>query len=200
MHHVITITRQFGSLGRLIGRRVAEKLGYAYYDRDIIEKAAAALGEPVYALSEYDGHTFTKYGKMMFPLGFGAKSKQKALFDIEKKVILDLASEKDCVIIGRCADYILSDAGAPSLYSVFLYAPYGARLNYCLKTLGLTPEAAEVYMEKVDDARKQFYREHTGEPFESLRYRNALIDTSALPMEQTAELICHGAAMRFQDR
>lgn len=200
MHNIITITRQFGSLGRLIGKRVAEKLGYAYYDRDIIEKAADALGEPVYSLSEYDGHTFTKYGKMMFPLGFGAKAKQKKLFEIEKKVILDLASEKDCVIIGRCSDYILSEANVPSRYSVFLYAPSGARLNYCMKALGLTPEAAEMYMEKVDSAREQFYREHTGESFESLRYRNALIDTSVLPMEQTAELICYGASLRFQNQ
>ena len=195
--HVITVTREFGSLGRLIARGVAEQLGYEYDDRDIIETAAEEIAEPVYELNEYDGHQYSKYGRMMFPLGYGIKSKQKKLFEIEKKVILDFATSKNCVIVGRCSDYILKEAGLENVYSVFIYAPHPARFNYCIKNLGLTNEAAEVYMEKVDKAREAFYIEHTGEKFHSLKYRNLLVDSSALPMEQTIDLICKGASMKF---
>lgn len=195
--HVITVTRQFGSLGRIIAKRVADKMGFEYYDRDIIEKAAEEIAEPVYELNEYDGHQYSKYGRMMFPLGYGIKSKQKKLFEIEKKVILDLAMTKNCVIVGRCSDYIVKEAGIENSYSVFIYAPHPARFSYCMKNLGLTDEAAEVYMEKVDKAREAFYIEHTGEKFKSVKYRDLLIDSSALPINQTVELICKGASMKF---
>ena len=197
--NAITITRQFGSLGRLIAKRVADKLGYEYYDREIIEKAAEEMGEPVYNLSEYDGHSYTKYGKMMFPLGYGVKNKQKKLFEIEKQVILSLASEKNCVIVGRCSDYILAESNRVNHYSVFIYAPYEARFNYCLKELGLTPEGAEVYIEKVDSARKIFYHEHTGENFESLTYRNTMVDSSFMNQDKVADLICEGARLKFSE-
>lgn len=196
---VITITRQFGSLGRLIAKDVAAALGYEYYDRDIIEKAAEELGEPVYSLSEYDGHSYSKYGKMMFPLGYGVKNKQKKLYEIEKRVILNLSASHNCVIVGRCSDYILAEAQVRNLYSVFIYAPYEARFNYCLKELGLTPEGAEVYMEKVDEARKAFYMEHTGEAFESIRYRNLLVDSSSMPREKIVQMICEAAKLRFAE-
>lgn len=81
---VITITRQFGSLGRLIARQVAERLGFEYYDRDIIEAAAEKMGEDVYGLLEYEGNAVSPYRKMMVPLGYGVSAKQKKLFEIEK--------------------------------------------------------------------------------------------------------------------
>lgn len=198
--NVITVTRQFGSLGRLIAKSVADKLGYEYYDRDIVEKAAEELGEPVYSLSEYGEHSYTKYGKMMFPLGYGVKNKQKKLFEIERRVILELASKKNCVIVGRCSDYILAEVNKKKHFSVFIYAPYEARFNYCLKELGLTPEGAEVYIEKVDSARKVFYKEHTGEGFDSLKYRNMLIDSSFMSKDKIVDLICEGARLAFSKK
>lgn len=195
--HVITVTRQFGSLGRIIASKVAEKMGFEYYDRDIIEKSAEQIAEPVYELSEYDGHQYSKYGRMMFPLGYGIKAKQKKLFEFEKEVIIDFASKKDCVIVGRCSDYILKEAGFENVYSVFIYAPHSARFGFCMKNLGLTDEAAEVYMEKVDKARSLFYEEHTGEKFESVKYRNLLVDSSAMDIDNTVELICNAARLKF---
>lgn len=196
--HVITITRQFGSLGRIIGQKVAAELGYAYYDRDIIEKAAEETGEPVYDLADYDGHSYSKYGKMMFPLGNGLSGKQKKLFDIEKKVMLGLSAQHDCVIIGRCSDYVMHEAGVEKLFSVFIYAPYNARYNFCLNVLGLQPEAAEVYIGKVDAARERFYKEYTGKEFDSPAYRNLMLDSSAFKMEDAVQLICKAALMNFR--
>jgi cytidylate kinase len=194
---VITITRQFGSLGRPIGKNVAEAMGFEYFDRDIIEKAAEEMGEPVGMLSDIDERMFSNYGRMMFPLGSGLQSKQKRLFEIEKKVILNLAGGHDCVIIGRCSDCIMHEAGVQNVYSVFVYAPYTSRFNNCLRTLGLTPEAAEVYIDKVDAAREKYYEEYTGEKFESLKYRDIMLDSSAMPLEDSVKIICEGARLKF---
>jgi len=194
---VITITRQFGSLGRPIGKVVAETMGFEYFDRDIIEKAADEMGEPVDTLSDFDERMLSNYGRMMFPLGNGLQSKQRRLFEVEKKVILNLANGHDCVIIGRCSDYILHEAGMQNVYSLFIYAPYTSRFNNCLRTLGLTPEAAEVYIDKVDAAREKYYGEYTGEKFESLKYRDLMLNSSALPLEDSVKILCEGARLKF---
>jgi pyruvate carboxylase subunit A len=194
---VITITRQFGSLGRMIGEKISEMMNFEYFDRDIIEKSAIEMGKPVYELSEFDGQTASKYGRMMFPLGHGFADKQRKLFEIEKKIILEFAEKRNCVIVGRCSDFILHEAEFSNVYSVFIYAPYNARFNYCLNTLGLTPEAAEVYIEKVDTARNKFYQEYTGEYFDSIKYRNLMVDSSTLSIDDTAKLICEGAILKF---
>jgi cytidylate kinase len=176
---------------------VAEKMGFDYYDRDIIEMAAVNMGEPIYMLSEYDNHKMTTYSKMMHPLGFGAVLKQNKLFDIERNIVLDLARKKDCVIVGRCADYILTEAGHESLYNVFIYASYAARYNYCLKNLGFTEDYVEKHIERIDKARSEYYQKYTGEKFESLKYRNLLIDSASMEMRQIVETIRRCARIKF---
>lgn len=197
--NVITVTRQFGSLGRPIAKMVAERLGYEYYDRDIIEMAAEKMGEPVYKLSEYDEHIVTPYGKMAFPLGFGASEKQNKLFEIEKKIIIEFAAKKNCVMVGRCSDYVLREGGFHHLLNVFIYAPYGARYNYCLKNLGFTEDAVEKYIEKIDHGRSGFYKKYTGERFDSITYRDLMVDSSSMTIEKVVELICTASKLKFNE-
>lgn len=197
--NVITITRQFGSLGRPIAKMVAERLGYQYYDRDIIEMAAEKMGESVYKLSEYDEHIITPYGKMAFPLGFGTAEKQSKLFEIEKKIIVEIAGKQNCVVVGRCADFILREAGFKKLYNVFIYAPYGARYNYCLNNLGFNVDAVEKYIDKIDIGRSGFYKKYTGKTFESTTYRDLMVDSSSMPIEKVVELICTAAKLKFNE-
>lgn len=79
----ITITRQFGSLGRAIGKEVAQKLGYHYYDREIIESSSPIIGDTIEELSEFDGHMFgNTFDKMMYPLGLGKARRQKQVFEV----------------------------------------------------------------------------------------------------------------------
>lgn len=194
---VITITREFGSLGRPIARQVAERLGFDYYDRDMIEVVAESMGEEVKELLEYGENGTSPYRKMMNPLGYGALAKQKKLFEIEKKIILDYASKRNCVIVGRCADYILSTAMKKNLFNVFIYAPYSARYNFCVDNLGLTPDAAADYMEKVNKAREEFYKKQTGEPFHSTKYRHMMIDSSSMSMCDVVDTICIASQKRL---
>ena len=195
---VITITREFGSLGRPIARQVAERLGFDYYDRDMIETVAESLGEEVKDLLEYSEENLASpYRKMMKPLGYGAAAKQKKLFEIEKKVILDYANSRNCVIVGRCADYVLRSAGKKKLFNVLIYAPYSARYNFCVDRLGLTPEATADYMDKINKARADFYKKQTGERFDSPKYRHMMIDSSCMKMSDIIDVICSSAEKSF---
>ena len=125
------------------------------------------------------------------------RQNRKNFLKLKKRIIEEIAKEHDCVIIGRCSDYILHETEIKDLFSVFVYAPYTSRFNNCLKALGLGPEAAEVYLDKVDSAREKFYEEYTGETFTSPKYRNLMIDSSALPIEDTVKIISIAAKTKF---
>lgn len=196
--NVITITRQFGSMGRPIAKAVAEKLGFAYYDRDIIDAAASSVSMPVEKYLEMSDKPLSKYDKMMYPLGIGDAVKQDMIFEAEKKAILKLAEKQNCVIVGRCSDYILSTAKKKELLSIFIYAPVETRERFCQKELGILPEKVDDYIIRVDSGREEYYKRHTGEDFKSPRYRNMMLDSAVLPMEEAVELICQMAKFRFK--
>lgn len=194
--YCITITRQFGSLGRAIGKRVAEQLDFHYYDRDIIEAASPIIGETIEDLSEFDGHMFgNAFDKMIYPLGFGKAKRQKQVFEVEKSIIMEHADYENCVIIGRCSDDILKNKR--NHLSVFIFAPYKERIKNCEEELGLSHEMAVNYIAKVDKAREDFYEMITGNDFEGVNSRQLLIDSSLLGVDGTADLIVQIAKKKF---
>lgn len=183
----ITITREFGSMGRAIGKVVANKLGFKYYDRDIIENAAPLAGENLEILGKFDGHDYSPFAKMAHPLGYGNRSLQKKLFDAESSIIMEYAHYNNCVIIGRCSDYILRNK--KNNLSIFIYAPYNKRLDNCKKELRLSEEDAIRYISGVDKGREDFYKLITKSRFDDVENRHLLIDSSVLGIEGTADLI-----------
>lgn len=196
MPHIITVTRQFGSLGRQIARQVAEKLDMKYYDRDIIDITAQNMGINLDELLECEGHSLSIYDRMMHPLGLGNAAAQERLYKIEKSVILELATNEDCVFVGRCVDYLLKDV--PDVLSVYVYAPIEHRLKTSVETFGLSDKEARKYVEGVDKARMDFYKHNIGAHYDSRLYRNLLIDSSEFGVEGSAELICSAAKLKFQ--
>lgn len=197
MGNVITITREFGSMGRVIARLVAEKMNYKYYDRDIIELAAKELRENIAELSAFEDKKISIFQKMMYPLGRGTSSMQNKIYEMEKSIILDLASSGNCVIVGRCSDYILYESKHPSMLSAFIYAPYDKRIISCENELGLSQEMAEEYVENVDKARRDFYKLHTGVSFYSTKYRHIMLDSSIASHEVCANIICSAAKNKY---
>lgn len=200
MYNVIAITREFGSLGRQIAKFVAEKMNYAYYDREEIDKVAKKLDLKVDDMF-VDERKLGKgiYGKMMYPLGNGGYEKQEKLYECERQVIEYLAMRKNCVFVGRCSDYILKMANNCNLFSVHIYAPYSAKYSNGMNNFGLTSEALMECMDKVDGARELFYKRHTGEAFDSKKYRDMLIDSSIANPSQIAEMICFCAKIKFNE-
>lgn len=196
MKEIITVTREFGSLGRPIAREVANRLGMKYYDRDIIDIAARNMGMNVDQLLDYEGKQLTVYDKMMHPLGFGDAAAQERLYKMEKSVILELATNDKCVFVGRCVDYLLKDV--KDVLSIYIYAPYEERLKNCIDTLHLSEKEAKKYIKGVDKARMDFYKYNCGSDYNKTKYRHLLIDSSAFGEEVTVDTICNLARARFK--
>lgn len=195
MKDIITITRQFGSLGRPIAHEVADKLGMKYYDRDIIDIAARNMGMNIDELLDYEGKKLTVYDKMMYPLGLGDAVAQNRLYKMEKSVILELATNDKCVFVGRGVDYLLKDL--KNVINIYIYAPYEERLKNCIETLHLSEHDAKKYIKGVDKARAEFYKRNCGNDYTVTRYRHLLIDSSALGEELTIDTICNIAKSKF---
>ncbi len=106
-HYVVTIQRQFGSMGRPIARKMSEILGIDFYDRDIVEAAAKQLDLPVSVVKKEEERAHTQYpnpfSRMCFPLDDGTSATQDDIFEAQKKVIRQIAEKETCIIVGRCA-------------------------------------------------------------------------------------------------
>lgn len=199
-YNVITVTRQFGSLGRKIAREVADNLGYEYYDRDIIELAVKEMRGDIEKLSAFDQQPISPFEKMMHPLGLGNTKMKRALFEMEKSIMVDLASSRNCVIVGRCSDFVLREYGIAdaNMLNVFIYAPIDKRLINCKEELHLEdPGEAYLYLTGVDKAREEFYKHCTKHKFSSNKYRHLLIDSSVAGYSKVAGIITETAKIKF---
>ena len=109
---IITITRQFGSLGRPIAKLVSEKLNIQYYDRDIVEQASEQLCLPVSQIDQLEekAEKATRNGfmRMMYPLGTQTSAMQNKIFEAQKNIMRFLAERESCIIVGRCSDFIFA--------------------------------------------------------------------------------------------
>lgn len=192
---VIAVTRQFGSLGRPIAREVAKKLGLKFIDREIIEKAAERMGYKIDELEKIDNHRIKGLARMKYPLGIGGRDTQDKLFEIEKSIILEYATYENCVIVGRCANFILKNR--PNVLKVHIYAPYEKRLDMSIEDLHLSKGEAKSMINKVDEARSSYYLYHTGEMFDSTAYQDILLNSSMLSFDENVRLLCDIAKDRF---
>lgn len=192
--YVITITREFGSLGRPIAKRLSELLGIEYYDRDIVEATAKKMNLPVSTLSKNEEKK-SNFWRMLFPLGTESSEQQKRIFDVQTQIIQDLAAKGSCIIVGRCADYILQDE--PNAIHVYIYAPYADRLANCVGTLGMEKGEAKRMIAEVDTARiayhKHFAKYTPGDP----RYKHIIINSALLEVEGTAQALANIVRQRF---
>lgn len=194
-HYTVTITRQFGSLGRPIAKELAEILGIEYYDRDIVEETAKKLGMPVSVISDQEETVKSGFFKMGFPLGMGTSEKQLEIFNEQVKIIRDLAEKESCIIVGRCSDYILRNQ--KNCINVFIYAPYEARLRNCVDILHMEKEEAKKMIAKVDKARDSYHKTFAKFLPGDFEHKDVLIDSSMLGVEGTAKALADIIRARF---
>ncbi len=192
---VITIGREYGSGGRTIGKLVAEKLGIPYYDRELVDQAAKGSGLAVEAIEEndqivtrsflYDLAIGTSYGYVNstgVPLDLNTQ-----VFLAQRETILEF-SKSPCVIVGRCADYILRER--EDVLRVFIYATKKARLERIVKEYGEDPAKAEKLLAQSDKRRARHYEEFTDSIWGARRNYDILLNSGAYGTEKTAEIIC----------
>ena len=192
---VVTITRQFGSLGRPIARMVSENLGIEYYDRDIVEMTSKDLNLPVSAISDVEESAKSAFFNMNYPLGMGTTSIQDSVFAVQKKIIVDLAERESCIIVGRCADHILEDY--KNIIHIFIYAPYEARLKNCVERLNMRPDEAKKMIASVDKARESYHRHYCGYVMSDKEHKHVMIDSSLLGVEGTCDILTEIIRKRF---
>lgn len=195
---VVSITRQFGSLGRPIAKRLSELLDVEYYDRDIVEMAAKEMGEPVSVVSEIEETSKSFFSKMKFPLGTGEKAMKDRLFEIQKNIIAGIADRESCIIVGRCSDYILKDY--KNCIKIYIYAPYEKRYDNCIHALNMQPKEAKKMIADVDRVRDEYHRTYANFLPADPRYKDIMIDSSLLGVEGTAQVLADIVKKKFLSR
>ncbi|WP_294379202.1 cytidylate kinase family protein [uncultured Clostridium sp.] len=187
-NYVITISRQFGSLGRPIAKKIAEMLDIKYYDRDILDKVikSANINED---LGENDELAETdSYRRMMYPLGTVSEDRQEKIFEMQKEIIEQIAQKESCVIVGRCSDYILRNH--TNHFSIFIYAPYEERRKNCIKQLKIDENCVDNLINKIDNARQSYVMHYAKTYSEDIVYKDILIDSSLYSnIDDTAKIV-----------
>ena len=194
--YIITIVREFGSMGRPIARRLSELLGIEFYDRDIVEETARKMNLPVSVISINEENQGSAYSRMRFPLGKSSREKQDEIFRVQSEIIRSLAKRESCVIVGRCSDYILRDF--ENRLSICVYAPFEKRIENCVSSLGMDEETAMQMTVEVDKARRKYHKRYANYSPEDIKNKNLLIDSSFFGIEGTARLIAEIAKSKFE--
>lgn len=168
MSRIITVGRQFGSGGRELGRRLAETLGIQYYDREIITEIAKKT-----SLSEEYVHNIIERKPMgLYPITIGKSFayvgeysviQQQSVYKAQDQIIKELAEKSDCVIVGRCADYILRESKP---FRIFVYAGMESRISRCISRAASGENTGEREIKRqikeIDRNRSKYYEFYTG--------------------------------------
>lgn len=194
-NYVITFTRQFGSLGRQVAQKVSEILEIEYYDRDIVEHAAKKMNLPSSTVTEAEESVKASLFNMQYPLGIGTTKIQDKIFETQKELINEYAEKENCIVVGRCADYILRDH--PNSLHFFLYASYEERIVNCVNALYLSVAEAKKMIKSVDSARASYHKHYAGYLPGDRNHYDILINTAMLGVDGTAELIAEIAKKKF---
>ena len=175
MKKVITITRQFGSGGREIGKKLAEAYGIPFYDNEIISRAAKDTGfaEAAFERAEDKASNSLLYsiamGMNVFSsqdVGFSGLSLDDRIFLAQSKVIRNVAKEGPCVIVGRCADYILKNQ--ENVVNLFIRATLDFRIKRAIEVEGIPKEKSAEMVMKKDKSRANYYKYHSGERWDNV--------------------------------
>ena len=185
--YTVTITREFGSMGRPIARKLSELLNIEFYDRDIVEETARKMDLPLSVISKVEENQGSAYAKMKFLLGRFSRDRQDEIFEVQSELIRNLAQKESCVIVGRCADYVLRDFDR--CLNIYIYAPFEKRIENCVKYLGMDEDVAIKMTIEIDKARKQYHKKYANYYPADINNKNLMIDSNFFGVEGTADLI-----------
>lgn len=188
-HVVITVSREYGSGGRYVGRLIADKLGIKFYDKEIITKLAEATG-----LSEeyIENNEQKRDASAILNNGFymGLDNADE-LFVKETELIKELAAKDSCVIIGRCADFILKDE--KNVIKVFVYSGMEDKIKRATQIYGYEEDKAKKEIERIDKLRANHYKHYTDKDWKDFSNYDICINSDLLGVEKSAEVICNMA-------
>ena len=190
---IITISREFGSGGRTIGREVAQRLGIPFYDKELVEQVALASGFAPQYVEEHGEHAPSRsrlsyaFSQQGVPGVMSGMSTADFLWSIQCRVIQQLADEGPCVIVGRNADYILKDRS--DCLNVFIHADLDTRADRILRLYGESEKSPEARLHEKDKRRKINYQHYTGRTWGHANNYHLCLDSGTLGIDQCIELI-----------
>lgn len=199
MKRVITIGRQYGSAGHDIGEMVAEALGYSFYDKELVELAARASNIAPEAVKGLDEKATSS---LLYSLANGSYSVRgmsgplyyemplnDKLFLAQSEIIKEKAKSENCVIVGRCADYVLEEEEDIELINVFIHAPADYRIQRVADAFGLTAKKAKERVVKTDKQRKTYYNYYANRDWGEIENYDICLNSGTLGIERSAKMI-----------
>ena len=183
---IITLSREYGSGGRYIGKLVAEKLGIKLYDKEFVAKLAEETG----LSSEYIENNEQKRGALETLNNgyYSGLSNSDELFIKESELIKKVASENSCVIVGRCADFILKEN--KNVFKVFVYSNMENKIKRTTNIYGLDKNKAEKEINRINKLRANHYKYYTEKDWSNPENYDICINSDSLGVERAADLIC----------
>lgn len=201
MGKIITISREFGSGGRELARRLAEALGYDYYDKEVITE----ISKHTDLSEDFVRNVMHSRPHSLYPITVGHSisysndhsfHQMQSVFAAQNEILNGLADKSDCVIVGRCADYVLKDRNP---YRIFVYADMEFKVNRCINRADNEENLNEKQMKKhilaIDKQRAKFYNFYTSQKWGDKNYYDLMVNSSKTPIKEIAPAI----AKMFKD-
>lgn len=192
MKSIITISREFGSGGHSIGEAVAKKLGYRFFDRELVNQVAERSGfSPEFI--EGSGEYASAKNSLLFAIATANQYTMNGISMLDKlyieqtKIIEEIAQEGNCVIVGRCADYILREYR--DCLHVFIHADMKSRAKRIVERFGEQERPAEKRLNEKDQRRKVYYKNYTGRTWGQAQNYDLCLNSGVLGSERCVELI-----------
>ncbi len=190
-HRVITIAREFGSGGHLLGEMLSKELGIRLYDKEFIHLAAQESGMDEAYIRKNEQSIPSFWLKSVYAQNKNTVEQSMApddvLFVAESKIVQEAAAKEDCVIVGRCADFVLD--GQPGLIRVFCCAGLDAARQRCVQEYGLPADKAESEIKRVNRKRMAHYEYYTGRKWGDPHHYDLVVNTSHVSIEEAFRMI-----------
>ncbi|MBB5182551.1 AAA family ATPase [Catenisphaera adipataccumulans] len=185
-YNVITITREFGSGGRTIAKELAARLGYSYYDYNLVQKIAEQSNFSRQYIEEH-GEDASQSGWFAFAWNNYGGGLSDQLYVAQRNVITNLAEQGRCIIVGRCADYILRER--TDTFHAFIYADRAFRQKRIVDVYGESDESIESRVEKKDRRRITYYRYYTDRKWGQAKYYDVCLNSGHIGIDMCCDLI-----------
>lgn len=198
MNRIITIGRQYASMGSEIGAKLSEMTGIPCYDRDALVAIAQKHGIPPETFEKADEQAtssflyslaMSSYSGNIAHFGMNDHILTDRVFNIQSSEMKKIADNGDCIIIGRCADDVLAEY--EGLLKIFIHAPIEYRVKNLIEKQGMDENAARKRISKIDKKRASYYNFYTGKGWGDPKNYNMNIDSSLLGVDGTARMIKH---------
>lgn len=201
---VITIARQYGSGGKTIGEMLADRMGIHFYNKELMKLASedSGINEALFVNADEtvkNTRLFkiaqNVYSGELIPPESDDFTSNDNLFNYQAKIVRRLAEEESCVIVGRCADFVLKDYD--NVLSVFIHAPHDFCMEQAAKKHSMSAKELERFIRTTDKHRADYYRYHTGREWTDARNYDLCLDSSKLGFERCVEEIIAYMKVRF---